>query len=320
MKQTLDNQRGMALLLVLVIVALLSALLTELAFSTLVDLRLAETFRDSTRAAYLAKGGVRVGQIILEEDNRSSIYSKYDHPSELWSMGVINYPVGDGTVSVTITDLEGRININRLVRTTELNTDQADDVVKKRLLQLLIDLDISNPEELTAAIIDWVDIGNGPYDGFLNIGVTGAEEDYYMNLKTPYHCKNAPLDSIEELSLIRGFTPETIKKIKDHVTVYGGEKLNINTATLQVLHAWYSYHDTSLDMSLAEKIIAAREKEPITNAMVIGDGELPINWQQDFDFKSNTFLIEARGEVNSGKRRVDAVVRKSGKLLYLKVN
>ena len=45
MKQTLSNQRGMALLLVLVVVALLSALLTELAFSTLVDLRLAETFQ-----------------------------------------------------------------------------------------------------------------------------------------------------------------------------------------------------------------------------------------------------------------------------------
>ena len=44
------NQRGAVLLLVLVVVALLSALLTDWAFSTLVDLRLTETFRDSNRA------------------------------------------------------------------------------------------------------------------------------------------------------------------------------------------------------------------------------------------------------------------------------
>ena len=56
MKQERKN-RGMALLVVLVIIALLTSVLTELAFSTLVDLRLAETFRDSTRAYYLAKGG-----------------------------------------------------------------------------------------------------------------------------------------------------------------------------------------------------------------------------------------------------------------------
>ena len=51
------NQRGAVLLLVLVVVALLSALLTDWAFSTLVDLRLTETFRDSNRAYYLARGG-----------------------------------------------------------------------------------------------------------------------------------------------------------------------------------------------------------------------------------------------------------------------
>ena len=44
------RQRGMALLLVLVVVALLTSLLTDLAYSTLVDMRLTETFRDSTRA------------------------------------------------------------------------------------------------------------------------------------------------------------------------------------------------------------------------------------------------------------------------------
>ena len=66
------GEKGMALLLVLVVVALLTSLLTELAFSTLIDLRLTETFRDSTRAYYLARGCVSAGRMILQEDNKKA--------------------------------------------------------------------------------------------------------------------------------------------------------------------------------------------------------------------------------------------------------
>ena len=56
------KDRGMALLLVLLVVVMLTTLLTEFAFSTLVDLRLTETFRDNIRAYYLAKGGINAGR------------------------------------------------------------------------------------------------------------------------------------------------------------------------------------------------------------------------------------------------------------------
>ncbi|MBW2186516.1 MAG: hypothetical protein JRG71_09015, partial [Deltaproteobacteria bacterium] len=47
--RSLGNENGVALLLVLAITALLAALLSQLSFSTLVDLRLTETYRDTTR-------------------------------------------------------------------------------------------------------------------------------------------------------------------------------------------------------------------------------------------------------------------------------
>ena len=67
----LNNQDGMALLLVLVIVTLLSALLIDFSFSTLVDLRATETFRDRTKAYYLARGGVEAARMILQQDKKS---------------------------------------------------------------------------------------------------------------------------------------------------------------------------------------------------------------------------------------------------------
>ena len=79
----MKNERGMVLLLVLLVVALLATVLTELSFSTLIDMRLAETFRDSTRANYLARGGLEVGKMLLQDDNNN-----YDATDEIWAIGV----------------------------------------------------------------------------------------------------------------------------------------------------------------------------------------------------------------------------------------
>jgi len=70
------NEKGMALLIVLAVVALLSALLIEFSFSTLVDLRSVETFRDRSKAYYIARGGVEAARIILQDDR-----NQFDHPS-----------------------------------------------------------------------------------------------------------------------------------------------------------------------------------------------------------------------------------------------
>ena len=51
------------------------------------------------------------------------------------------------------------------------------------------------------SILDWRDP-----DDFSRLN--GAENDYYQSLKEPYYCKNGNLDSIEELLLVRGVTPD----------------------------------------------------------------------------------------------------------------
>lgn len=324
MKQTLSNQRGMALLLVLVVVALLSALLTELAFSTLVDLRLAETFRDSTRAAYLAKGGVRVGRALLQEDRNS-----WDHRSEFWGIGVVGYPVGDGFVSVEVKDQDGLLNLNRLVPG---GIDYP--AYKGRVYKLFRELGLPDPEDLTAALIDWVDSDSNVFNDNLNSQMVGngAEENYYQGLNPPTHCKNAPLDSLEELASIRGFTPEIRAAIDEFVTAYGGQKLNINTAPTQVLYAWYDWETPTLDDRLAITISEARDSVPIKDKneliALVGINDFSIlNQQSDIAYTSTTYFIRSTGEVGSagngpaGARTVEAMIGKlNDKLLYLKVH
>ena len=70
----------------------------------------------------------------------------------------------------------------------------------KRLMTLL-NIDPSDGDIIVDSILDWID----PDD---LTRLNGAKTDYYMSLSPPYRAKNAPLDRVDELLLIRGVTPE----------------------------------------------------------------------------------------------------------------
>lgn len=55
-------------------------------------------------------------------------------------------------------------------------------------------------EDIADAILDWMDADDEPRE-------FGAEVDYYLGLDPPYVPKNGPLETIEELLLVRGVTP-----------------------------------------------------------------------------------------------------------------
>jgi type II secretory pathway component PulK len=67
--------------------------------------------------------------------------------------------------------------------------------------------------ELAAAIVDWRDADSTPGDG-------GAEDEVYQRLPTPYRCKNAPFESVDELRLVYGMTMDLLY----------GEDANLNGA------------------------------------------------------------------------------------------
>lgn len=312
----------MVLLLVLAVVALLSALLSEFAFSTLVDLRLTETFRDRTRAYYLAKGGVTVGQMLLKMDTNPG-YDAYA-PEEFWSQGVSSYPVGEGYISVDIEDLGGKLNINSLVDAAGRNVDT---ISKERFYRFFADLGETDPEGLTAALIDWIDEPDtAPYVDPVS-GATGAEADYYQRQAPPVQIADRPMRSLDELALVRGFTPELIRRIEPHVTVYGSRKINVNTASAEVLMAYSMGAGTVVvPRDAAEQIVERRRNQPFKalgelieiNENISGLQNLS---RDDLTVTGGFFRIRSTAEVNDGVRRIEAVVDKSsGKLLYQKVD
>ncbi len=309
----------MALLVVLVVIALLTSLLTELAFSTLVDLRLTETFRDTTRAYYLAKGGINAGRMIIQDDRNG-----YDGFDELWNQGVINYPVADGAVTVRIYDQDGKLGINTLVDDNTPTTLMVD-----RFYRLFTTLGLDDPAELTAALIDWLDSGDTPYQTILTDGadlpVAGAESAYYQGLPHPYPVKNGRLETLEELSLVKGFTPEVIRRVLPHVSLRDQTMVNINTASAEVLMAL----DLEIDTGVVKDLISYRRETPIEHLQQLED-EIPtvaysvlktLGNLKHLGVLSRHYRIEADAVVNDGRRRLLAEVDKQGnQLLFFKVN
>jgi len=86
-----------------------------------------------------------------------------------------------------LVDESGKINVNAMTR--------FGDAAKTMLMELP-----EMTEEIADAILDWTDKDDDPRD-------YGAEEEYYLSLPSPYSPKNGPLESLDELLLVRDITP-----------------------------------------------------------------------------------------------------------------
>lgn len=302
----------MVLLVVVAIIALLSALLTEWAFSTLVDMRLTETFRDSTRAYYLAKGGIEVGRQLLEDDRNG-----YDAPDEIWAMGVPSYPVGEaGVISIAIEDQDGRLDLNRIVDAAGVNVIPQ---YRDRLARLLENLGTDNDLELVDALLDWLDKDDDPS------GLGGAETAYYQTLAAPYPAKNGRLDTLDELLLVKGFTPEVVQQLSPWVTVHGGAALNLNTAGSEVILSW----EQGLTAAAVDDLLAARQSGPfktldeVKTAVGVNMYAILNLHPGDIGLSSRNYSIRCLATVNDGARRSEGWVEKmngSTTLQFFKVN
>ncbi|PLX85803.1 MAG: hypothetical protein C0618_10210 [Desulfuromonas sp.] len=309
----LGQESGMALLLVLVVIALLTSLLSEFAFSTLVDLRLTETFRDRTAAYYLARGGVEAGRIILREDRNN-----YDHPEELWGQGVVNYPAGMGTVSIEIEDLTGRFNLNGVADARGNPLPGYHRFVA--LCEEVLDISTAEADELASALVEWTNAADG---------YRSPDDGYYQQQRPPYERKAGTLDSVEELYMIRGFDEEMVDRLRPFVRVFGAHRMNINTAPPELLYAWQASAAAGLvalvlDRDDIDNIVTYRDSQSLEKLADLEnvDGYEPswISAWLDASVEGSVYRIRTEGQVNQGIRLAEATVLKQGnQLVALKV-
>jgi len=307
------DQRGFALLLSLVILFLLVVIILESDFQARADLRAAGNFRDDLQAFYLARSAISAGKGLIKEDTRNS--NGYDGLDELWATPIPDYPLGDGLLSGVIVDEERKINLNKLVEISQ--TTGAEAVVTWRVDQLkrlfeLLELDPNGVDP----IIDWIDSDDEtqPF---------GAEAGDYRDCDEGYCPKNGPFETLRELQMVRGISDNIYRIISPYLTIYGEGKININTADALVLQSF----NEAIDETEARRITEKRPFEEVSAFTNHLQKELAAVWQDMLDAGSHTwltarsdvFLLTAVGRVNTTRKDAYAVVDRSGKSLYFRI-
>lgn len=191
------RQAGIALLLTVWLLALLTVIAGEFMFSARVRSAAERNKRDDLRGWSLAIAGYRAALAALDDQISGvslaadgTLLIHYRGDKQGTPAAADRVPLGGGTYSWRIDDENGRLRINELPRPL--------------LVKLLGQCGMQPGAErdtVADSILDWRDPNR---EHRLN----GAEEDWYRALEPPYSCKDGRVDVLEELLLVRGVTPQ----------------------------------------------------------------------------------------------------------------
>jgi len=297
-----DNEKGIALLVTLLILVLIVALVHEVFRIGAQSAQTGAYGRDSIRCVLLAEGGTGAARLVLRLD---ALDNQYDTLDEFWAQA-IPVTLGDGDVRVVIEDEERKFDLNRIMLSNGIAPDERRLAVFQRLLDTLgIDRAVAD------AVVDWLDVDENPRVG-------GAESSHYLGLPNPYRTKNDLFDTIGELRLVRGVTGEVFEKLLPFVTVSSSGMVNLNTAPKEVLMSLSSGVDLTeagaIDAETADEILQYRKDHPFTTASQIGNVS---PFLQDLyartlignlvDVKSTYFHVRSSADAGGTVRTIDAI-------------
>ena len=301
------SQRGIALVLVLWLLAILMTTALTFSFMARTDAYSTLSFREDIENKYLAEAGVQRGiqELYYWSVNKNQTVTL--EGKELLKLDGRAYygKLGNGSYQFRVTDESGKININAL-------TDTSGIMLKNLLLNAGV------PEEqadvIVDSVLDWKDA-----DDFHRLH--GAESDDYRSLPNPYKAKNANFDTLEELLLVKGMTPEILyghgekKGIIDCLTI--GEDssfvINVNVAPRNVLMAIPGANAETADL-----LISDREsddpmmlKKMVEDIRIATGPKFALISQFISTGNSGTFSIDATGFKESEKKgfAIHAVVK-----------
>jgi general secretion pathway protein K len=263
MFQIIKNQRGMALLMTILIISLIMVVTLRFNMSMRASLSGASNLQDNVTLDYMAKSVFNASRAILSVDTEDNGYDTLHEDWANLSAAAMYFSVffNRGQGGLDVKDHSGRIQVNSLLKKHE-DTWQVNEVQKKVWLNLLsadeFELTEEEAENIIEAIVDWIDENDDVY------GFGGAESSYYQALENPYSTRNGPMEFIEELLLIKGITSELFYGTEEYeglsglVTPWGRDgKININTADPLLLRAL----SDQIDLDMVDGMMNYREFE-----------------------------------------------------------
>ncbi len=287
------NERGVALIMVLTTLTLVSLVVAEFAFESRVEYQVAVNAQDELQAYNNALTAVRLRSLLLKQSAKmesaikmllttmglpssslpptsqimqmvpidcgmlSGLFKLKDSrlipqnaledysekaPNNADEDGEVN-PVFMGDCNADLISEHSKISVNILRNNSGTLASKTFQrlilALSTKEMEKFFEKDDANgqhaekPEELVAAIRDWVD------DDSEETGGSADEDRHYQYLDDAYKAKNAPFDSLEEIQLVYGISDELWNILRDKLTIYTQEgTIDAATASLeQILFA-----------------------------------------------------------------------------------
>jgi general secretion pathway protein K len=230
----LPTENGVILIALLWILTALAVIALTFSRESFVEVAAARNTQSLENSYFVARAGIAatIYQLlqkryvpVVRQETTQDVLDPID-------LGVVRGNLGNGVYQVDIQDESGKINLN-----------SASEEQLRALMQAA-GIDKLDGDIITDSILDWRDLDK-------DHRINGAEDDYYETLNPPYKAKNGRIDTVEELLLIRGITPEYFYGrpernpdgsiaykfgLSRYLTVYSNRnQVNVNFAPLPVL-------------------------------------------------------------------------------------
>jgi general secretion pathway protein K len=229
--------RGIALISVLWIIALLTVVAGALSFSVRSETKLAHNLVATTIARHAAEGGIylAIDRLLYGTERERQV-----------DRAVYSVSIGEADVRVTVVDEAGKIDLNA-----------APPELLDGLLRMA-NVEAWQRRELVDAIQDWRDTDD-------EVRLHGAEDPDYLAANKSYGAKDGDFATVDELQLVLGMSPQLFRKIRTALTVHSHQRgINPAAASRKVLLALPSARDDTIDayVELRERRLANAEPLP----------------------------------------------------------
>ena len=246
------NKKGGALLISLFILIILSIIVGSLAVEMSIEGMLQSNKKKKYKAEILAQSGIDFAKAIIEKQDEAQELEINDmtEDKDYFMKNALFLKRGlNVLLDLSITNM-GNIEINIQTAETGRNINKLN---RNQLIEIFEMANIPSTEwnELVDCLHDWIDPGDLHR-------LNGAESDDQFYLDKGYKVKNSFVDSIEELLLIKNWNNDilygresdeegdAIFGISDLLTVWGDGKVNLNTASTNLLLSYAEYEEWEL--------------------------------------------------------------------------
>ncbi|MBN7819165.1 type II secretion system minor pseudopilin GspK [Bowmanella yangjiangensis] len=301
------KQQGVALVLVLMIVALVSVLATQMGSRLQLQAKRAGNIKDSNQAYWNAIGAEQYAiKAISEQMQNANGVINLNQP---WAASDIQFPLEGGSIEAKLSDMQSCFNINALQSSN--NKRPLAEAFKRLLQSEEFEIPSYDVDVFSDSVLDWLD-----EDG--NLSPFGAEDSDYEAMQPPYLPANGLMSDISELRMVNGANPKWLNKVLPMLCVIPGSmelKVNVNTLDESKAPLLHALLGNNISLQDAKGIISSRKPtgferiEDFLNLPEITNLNMEDEQKAWFNVSTGYFLLHTRSRYNNASFTMSSLLK-----------